>query len=88
MVLKLRHTALNKPFDELEDTIMEGMKAGETFGSDTSDYGTFFEFPTGGPLEIDDEWHLDAYVRLHVTQGVLDEWLVNEQHWFDYQDNP
>ncbi len=88
---RFRHALLNKPADELEkDLANEPIEPGETYGPYyTSDYGTFFEYPTGGNIVKGDDWKCQAYIRLKVSDGlVTDTWLAPTTSTFTYEDNP
>lgn len=88
---RFRHALLNKPADELEqDLANDPIKSGETYGPYyTSDYGTFFEYPTGGNIVKGDDWECEAYIRLEVSDGlVTDSWLATTTSTFTYEDNP
>ena len=86
---RFRHTAVNKNLDELEDPLPnENFQQGETYGYSTSDWGTFFNFDTGGELQGNDTWVCNAYIRLKVHQGVTDDWLAEDTNTFTSDDNP
>ena len=88
---RFRHALMNKPADELEkDLPNDPIKSGKYYGTYyTSDYGTFFEYPTGGNILRDDRWECEAYIRLVVSDGlVMDTWLATTTSTFTYEDNP
>ncbi len=86
---RFRHTALNKPLDELERELPGvTLKDGEFVHYTTSDWGeTFFHFNT--TLEDGEEWHCDAYLRIHagIGAGKPDNWWATDQNWFDRRDH-
>ena len=84
---KFRHTAVNKPLDELEQNLPdETFKPGESYGYSTSHWGTYFNY-FSGRLEGDDTWECDAYLRLKVHQGVTDDWFAPGFNIFTKDDN-
>ncbi len=85
---RFRHTATNKPLDELEEPLPnEIFEQGETYGYSTSDLMTNFNFDTGGELQGNDTWVCNAYLRLKVHQGVTDDWLAEDTNTFTHLDN-
>ncbi|MDE0636470.1 MAG: hypothetical protein OXI43_11540 [Candidatus Poribacteria bacterium] len=82
---RFRHDATNKALDELEEDLPPGrFKTGETYGYSTSDWGTYFNFDTRGPLGKNDEWVCEAYLRLNVHE---DTWVAATSNTFNYKDN-
>ena len=84
----LRHTALNKPLDELEKFLpVKVIAEGESVSYSTSDWGSdFFHFPT--TLEGEhEEWRCNAYLRLVVhTGGVEEDWFAGDNNTFNEDD--
>ncbi len=84
---RFRHTAQNKPLDELEKDLPSKHFL-SSYSYSTSDWGSYFNFDTGGNLQEGEEWVCDAYLRLRVTFGDTDDWWATDANTFDESDNP
>ncbi len=85
---RFRHTAMNKPLDELEMQLPgKVLKDGETASYTTSDWGsTYFHFNT--TLWGEEEWRCDAYLRIEATSGgKKDDWFAGDLNTFDARDH-
>ena len=82
---RFRHTAVNKPLDELEkDLPVKNFKSSYSYS--TGNWGSFFNFPSGR-LVRGNEWVCNAYLRLQVHKGETNDWLAEDTNTFDHKDN-
>ena len=81
---KFKHTALNKQLDELEFPLPgKTFKLGETYAYSTGSFD--LSFPAG-TLSEDNVWKCEAYIRLRVGHGQIDEWFAGDTNTFDGDD--
>lgn len=81
---KFKHTALNKQLDELEFPLRgKTFKLGETYAYSTGSFDLSFEAGTLSKVNI---WKCEAYIRLRVGHGQIDEWFAGDTNTFDEDD--
>lgn len=82
---RFRHTENRRGLWAEDDLPEDEFESGETYGYSTSDWGTYFNFPTNGPIVEGEEWVCNTYLRLNVQQ---DTWLSGiDGVVFDANDN-
>ena len=82
---RFRHTAVNKPLDELEkDLPVKNFKSSYSYS--TGNWGSFFNF-SSGRLQQGDRWVCNAYLRLQVHRGETNDWLAEDTNTFTHEDN-
>ena len=82
---RFRHTAQNKPLDELEKDL-PSKNFLSSYSYSTGDWGTFFNF-NAGELDAGNEWTCNAYLRLQVHKGVTNDWFAGDTNTFDEDDD-
>jgi hypothetical protein len=82
---RFRHTATNKPLDELEKDL-PSKNFLSSYSYSTGDWGTFFNF-NAGRIQRDAPWKCNAYLRLQVHKGNTDDWLAESANTFTHEDN-